>query len=108
MTTEVGFCSKCHIIRQDDAIGPVTPCACFVDHHAIDCRLRIATRSPISIPCDDHRRDSCPSCFSCTCGIAPDRLFVCGEVSFIWEPDVGLVPSRAVTFKKIAVEEPSP
>ena len=34
MTTEVGFCSRCRLVRQDDELGPVTPCACFVDHHA--------------------------------------------------------------------------
>ena len=47
-STEIGFCSKCQLIRQDDKFGPVTPCACFVVHHADDCRLRIAVRSPIA------------------------------------------------------------
>jgi len=90
--TEVGFCERCHLVRQDDALGPVTPCACFVDHHAHDCRLRIAVRSPIAIACEAHGRDSCPSCFSCTCGVAADRTFVCGDRAFTWEPEVGLVP----------------
>lgn len=93
MATEIGFCETCKIIRQDDEYGPVTPCACFVDHHADDCRLRIATRSPVGIACDDHRRDSCPQCFSCTCGVASDRMFMVGARAFTWEMDVGLVPA---------------
>lgn len=91
MTTTIGFCSKCHLIRQDDASGPVTPCACFVDHHRTDCDLRIAVRGPIAIPCTAHGRDSCPACFPCTCGVAADRMFVCNDVAFVWESDVGLV-----------------
>jgi hypothetical protein len=92
--TEIGFCSKCHIIRQDDKFGPVTPCECFVDHHAADCHLRIAIRSPIAFACDAHDKDSCPSCFPCTCGVAADRMFVCGRLVFSWEPEAGLVPLR--------------
>lgn len=56
--TQIGFCSKCNIVRQDDAYGPVTPCACFVDHHAADCRLRLSTRSWIGISCEEHGRES--------------------------------------------------
>jgi len=94
--TEIGFCSKCHIIRQDDEFGPVTPCACFVDHHAGDCRLRIAIRAPIAFACDSHGRDSCPSCFACTCGVAPDQMFVCGRHVFTWDLETGLVPARSM------------
>lgn len=86
--TEVGFCEKCHLVRQDDAYGPVTPCACFVDHHAHDCRLRITIRSPIAIE-HDHEDDAA---VPCTCGVAADRMFVCGARVFTWEPKVGLVP----------------
>lgn len=92
MSTQIGFCSKCHLIRQDDAYGPVTPCGCFVNHHAVDCRLRIATRSPIAIACEDHGRDSCPGCFLCTCSMTPDKMFVCGDLTFTWDPEIGLVP----------------
>ena len=91
IVTEVGFCSKCGLVCQDDAIGPVTPCACFVEHHVHDCRLRIAVRSPIAFPCDAHGRDSCPPCFTCTCGVAAGRMFVCGEAVFTWELEAGLV-----------------
>ena len=98
--TELGFCSKCHIIRQDDKFGPVTPCACFVDHHADNCQLRIAVRSPIAFACDTHGKDSCPSCFSCTCGVAADRMFVCGRLVFSWEPETGLVPLRREPVKE--------
>jgi hypothetical protein len=99
-STEIGFCSKCHLIRQDDKYGPVTPCACFVVHHADDCRLRIAVRSPIAFACDTHGRDSCPSCFSCTCGVVADRMFVCGSLIFSWEPEIGLVPHQRVLAKE--------
>jgi hypothetical protein len=91
--TEVGFCSKCRLIRQDDAFGPVTPCACFVDHHGHDCRLKIAVRSPIAFSCDAHGMDSCPACFTCTCGVVPSQMFVCGEAIFTWELGIGLVPA---------------
>jgi hypothetical protein len=99
VSANVGFCSKCDILREEDAHGPVTPCACFVEHHANDCRLRIAIRSPISVACDSHGRDSCPACFPCTCGVAAERMFVCGRrgggfIVFRWEPEAGLVPIR--------------
>jgi hypothetical protein len=97
MTTEVGFCSKCEIVRQDDACGPVTPCACFVEHHAADCRLRRAVGAWIAIPCDAHRRDSCPTCFACSCGVAETRMFVCGKLTFTWDLELGLVPERPST-----------
>lgn len=97
--TEIGFCTKCGILRQDDKFGPVTPCACFVDHHAGDCRLRIALRSWIAIACAAHGKDSCPSCSSCTCGIEENRMFVCGLFVFSWEPETGLVPLRREEFK---------
>jgi hypothetical protein len=90
MTVDIGFCSKCDIIRQDDDGVPVTPCACFVEHHADDCQLRIAVRSPISVACDEHGRDSCPACFSCTCGVSADRQFVRGKLVFAWESKIGL------------------
>lgn len=90
MTT--GFCSKCHLIRQDDVFGPVTPCACFVEHHAESCRLRIALRSPIAIACEAHEVDECDVCYACSCGVPPERTYVCGDHVFAREMDVGLVP----------------
>ena len=93
-SASVGFCAACGLIRQDDEYGPVTPCACFVEHHADDCRLRVAVRSWIAIACAEHGRDSCPTCFSCTCGVAAGRTFVCGTRVFAWEPEAGLVPLR--------------
>jgi hypothetical protein len=98
--SEVGFCSKCNILRHDDKLGPVTPCACFVAHHTDDCHLRIAVRSPISVACDAHDKDSCPACFSCTCGVAADRMFVCGRLVFSWELGIGLVLLRREPLKE--------
>lgn len=104
MTIKIGFCSKCHIIRQDDEFGPVTPCACFVAHHADDCHLKMAVRCPISVACDAHGRDSCPACFSCTCGVAVEETFVCGKLAFTWDAKCScLVPTR-VKDRKIGAE----
>lgn len=36
-----------------------------------------------------------PSCFSCTCGVAPDRMFVIGVLAFTWELEAGLIPVPA-------------
>jgi hypothetical protein len=99
VTVDVGFCSKCGILREDDEHGPMTPCACFVEHHADDCRLRIAVRSPISFACDAHGRDSCPACHPCTCAVPADRAFTCGlrgggHLVFRWEEEFGLVLTR--------------
>ncbi len=92
-TSAVGFCSRCKLVRSDDEYGwPITPCACFVEHHAEDCRLRIAIRAPIGVPCDEHKADSCPTCFSCTCGMDPARQFVWAKHVFEWEHGVGLMP----------------
>ena len=108
-TSAIGFCSRCGLIRQDDAHGwPVTPCACFIEHHAQDCRLRIAIRAPIAIPCDEHRADSCPVCFSCTCGVEPERMFVCGQHEFEWEDGVGLMPTRATVERVHAARKSAP
>ena len=95
MTADVGFCSKCGIVRQDDAYGPATPCACFVAHHSRDCRLRVAVSAWIAISCEEHGRDACPACFSCTCDVPPDRAFVVGATAFTWEADVGLMPAAS-------------
>jgi hypothetical protein len=59
-----------------------------------DCRLRIAIRSPISIACDAHGRDSCPACFSCTCTVLVDRVFVHGRRIFEWKLESGLTILR--------------
>lgn len=90
--TEVGFCAMCSRIRQDDAYGPVTPCACFVKHHADGCRLKIVVLSPIAIPCDIHNEEECLTCFPCTCGVSPAEMFMIDGSAFTWEPNVGLVP----------------
>ena len=91
---DVGFCSKCRFVRNDDEYGwPVTPCACFVEHHEKMCQLRRAISAMIAVACTEHGADSCPDCNPCTCGVSSDRTFVWAQHAFTWEYGVGLMPT---------------
>jgi hypothetical protein len=91
---QVGFCSKCGLVRNDDEYGwPVTPCACFVEHHEKTCQLRRAIGAMITIACVEHGMDSCPDCNPCSCGVPTDRAFVWAKHVFEWELGVGLMPT---------------
>jgi hypothetical protein len=89
---EIGFCSKCGIIRQDGPDGPEFPCACFVKHHAEDCLLRLMISCPIDVvTCDvpleegECGMSNCAQHTECTCTVPKEVRFVCGGKAFEYE-----------------------
>ena len=65
---EIGFCSKCGILREDMNGIPLFDCKCTAEKkHKSECRYLKAVSCYISIPCDEHGWDVCPKCDACDC-----------------------------------------
>jgi hypothetical protein len=77
MTTQVGFCEECGIVRQDTDGVPDAECACMAKKsgHTDKCRYYISVKCWIAIPCEDHDADVCPTCDACDCGAGSHRYF---------------------------------
>lgn len=67
----IGFCSKCGLVRQDDANGdPETDCVCTAKtKHLASCTYLLSVSCPIDVGiyCKAHLLTACEEC-DCDCG----------------------------------------
>ncbi len=86
-------CVVCKVARIHDDYGPVTPCACFVEHHEEVCELRRTVEGHPGVysldTCEDHGAPLCLRCVPCLCDA--EATFQTGNFTYEYEPGVGLV-----------------